>query len=187
MGEGRVTTDGHTYQLAPDFFVMATENPTDYAGTYPLPEAQLDRFMLRLSLDYPDADAEKSLLLTPDRKTMIAQLTPRLDASLLAETKKLVANVTVSDAIASYVLALVQATRHDNRVRLGISPRGGIALVTAAKAFATLNGRTYVDPSDIQTLLDPVFGHRLIAKDPTLSTATILADILQNTAVPIRG
>lgn len=116
MGEGRVTTDGHTYQLAPDFFVMATENPTDYAGTYPLPEAQLDRFMLRLSLGYPDADAEKSLLLTPDRKTMIAQLTPRLDASLLAETKKLVANVTVSDAIASYVLALVQATRHDNRV-----------------------------------------------------------------------
>ncbi|EPD02207.1 hypothetical protein Lpp125_02009 [Lacticaseibacillus paracasei subsp. paracasei Lpp125] len=97
------------------------------------------------------------------------------------------ANVTVSDAIASYVLALVQATRHDNRVRLGISPRGGIALVTAAKAFATLNGRTYVDPSDIQTLLDPVFGHRLIAKDPTLPTATILADILQNTAVPIRG
>lgn len=166
---------------------MATENPTDYAGTYPLPEAQLDRFMLRLSLGYPDADAEKSLLLSPDRKTMIAQLTPRLDASLLAEAKKLVANVTVSDAIASYVLALVQATRHDNRVRLGISPRGGIALVTAAKAFATLNGRTYVDPSDIQTLLDPVFGHRLIAKDPTLPTATILADILQNTAVPIRG
>ena len=187
MGERRVTTDGHTYPLSPDFFVMATENPTDYAGTYPLPEAQLDRFMLRLSLGYPDAAAEKSLLLSPDRQTMIAALKPRLDPATLAASKKLVTTITVTDAIANYVLALVEATRTDQRIRLGISPRGGIALVSAAKAFAMLNGRSYVTPEDIQTLTIPVFGHRLIMKDPTSSSTELLTDILQRIAAPVRG
>ena len=186
MGEGRVTVDGRTYPLPPDFFVMATENPTDYAGTYPLPEAQLDRFMLRLSLGYPDAAAEKSLFVSPDRQTMIANLKPVLDAASLAATKQIVPTITVTDAIADYVLKLVQATRADQRIRLGISPRGGIALVSAAKAFALLNGRSFVKPSDIQHLIIPVFGHRLILKDPTLKSADLLTEILQHTAAPIR-
>ena len=168
------------------FFVMATENPTDYAGTYPLPEAQLDRFMLRLSLGYPDAAAEKSLFVSPDRQTMIANLKPVLDAASLAATKQIVPTITVTDAIADYVLKLVQATRADQRIRLGISPRGGIALVSAAKAFALLNGRSFVKPSDIQHLIIPVFGHRLILKDPTLKSADLLTEILQHTAAPIR-
>ncbi len=143
--------------------------------------------MLRLSLGYPDATAEKSLLLSPDRQIMIAALKPRLDPATLAASKKLVTTITVTDAIANYVLALVEATRTDQRIRLGISPRGGIALVSAAKAFAMLNGRSYVTPEDIQTLTIPVFGHRLIMKDPTSSSTEILTDILQRIAAPVRG
>lgn len=188
MGERRVTLDGETHVLDPDFFVMATQNPADYEGTYPLPEAQLDRFLLRLTIGYPAFEAELALLGEGDPQEKLAGLQPMVDAQGLQALKQVVQQVTVADSIRDYILRLVTRTRQDQRLRYGISPRGSLALVAAARAYAVTLGRAYVTTDDVQRLVPLVFGHRLMKKpgEPA-STATILAEILRQEPVPLRG
>ncbi|KRM72606.1 AAA family ATPase [Lacticaseibacillus brantae] len=182
MGEKRITIDGQTYNLDPNFFVLATQNATEFAGTYPLPEAQLDRFLMRLHLGYPEAYAELALLMGAQHGPVA---TPILTGAQLSALKAEVANVTVSEPVADFVLRLVRATRHYPRVRLGISPRGGLALVAAARALAFIEGRNFVLPDDVQTLVPAVFGHRLLMQPGDGADATsVLAEILQTVLPP---
>jgi len=162
MAEGQVTVDGQTHVLPQPFFVVATQNPLDLAGTFPLPDSQLDRFMLRVSLDYPDAAAERALLTGSDRRDLLAQLKPQLDAAGLAELSRQAQTVTASSALLDYLQALLAASRRHADVRVGLSPRAGLALLSAARAWALLSGRQHVLPEDIQALFLPLAGHRLV-------------------------
>ena len=162
MAESQVTVDGQTHALPRPFFVVATQNPLDLNGTFPLPDSQLDRFMLRLSLDYPDAAAERALLLGSDRRDLLAQLTPQLDGPALLELHRRAQAVTASSALLDYLQALLGASRRHADIRSGLSPRAGLALLGAARAWALLSGRGHVLPEDIQALFVPVAGHRLL-------------------------
>jgi MoxR-like ATPase len=162
MAEGQVTVDGQTHTLAQPFFVVATQNPLDLHGTFPLPDSQLDRFMLRLSLDYPDAAAERALLTGSDRRDLLAQLTPQLDGPSLAELHRQAQAITASAALLDYLQALLLASRRHAEIRVGLSPRAGLALLSAARAWALLSGRTHVLPEDIQALFVPLAAHRLV-------------------------
>lgn len=162
MAEGQVTVDGHTHLLPQPFFVVATQNPLDLAGTFPLPDSQLDRFMLRVSLDYPDAAAERALLTGSDRRDLLAQLTPQLDGPGLAELSRRAQAVTASGALLDYLQALLAASRRHADIRVGLSPRAGLALLGAARAWAMLSGRQHVLPEDIQALFVPLAAHRLV-------------------------
>lgn len=187
MAERKVTVDGTTYGLSPDFFVLATQNPTDYEGTYPLPEAQIDRFLFRLSLGYPNEQAERQLLAGADPAAHIEDVAPVIDAADLHHLKELAAAVHVSDGLIDYAWHLIDATRQDPRIRLGISPRGGMALINAAKAYALCMGREYCIPDDIQTVIGPTFHHRLILNQGSVGDDPIpgiIADIQQATPVP---
>jgi len=162
MAEGQVTVDGQTHILPQPFFVVATQNPLDLAGTFPLPDSQLDRFMLRVSLDYPDAAAERALLTGSDRRDLLAQLTPQLDVASLSALAKQAQAVTASSALLDYLQALLAASRRHADVRVGLSPRAGLALLSAARAWAMLSGRQHVLPEDIQALFVPLAAHRLV-------------------------
>jgi MoxR-like ATPase len=162
MAEGQVTVDGQTHKLSQPFFVVATQNPLDLAGTFPLPDSQLDRFMLRVSLDYPDAAAERALLTGSDRRDLLAQLTPQLDASSLVELSTQAQAITASGALLDYLQALLAASRRHADVRVGLSPRAGLALLGAARAWALLSDRQYVLPEDIQAVFVPLAAHRLV-------------------------
>ncbi len=162
MAEGQVTVDGQTHALPQPFFVVATQNPLDLAGTFPLPDSQLDRFMLRLSLDYPDPTAERALLTGSDRRDLLAQLQPQLDAASLAALFRQSQAITTSGALLDYLQALLQASRRHPDIRVGLSPRAGLALLSAARAWAMLSGRQHVLPEDIQALFVGLAGHRLV-------------------------
>jgi MoxR-like ATPase len=162
MAENQVTVDGQTHKLPQPFFVVATQNPLDLAGTFPLPDSQLDRFMLRVSLDYPDAAAERALLTGSDRRDLLAQLTPQLDGAGLSELSRRAQAVTASHALLDYLQALLGASRRHPDIRVGLSPRAGLALLGAAKAWAMLSGRQHVLPEDIQALFVPLAAHRLV-------------------------
>ena len=163
MAENQVTVDGQTHALAPPFFVVATQNPLDLNGTFPLPDSQLDRFMLRLSLDYPDPSAERALLTGSDRRDMLARLTPQLDAESLLALHEQAQAITASPALLDYLQALLAASRRHPEIRAGLSPRAGLALLGAARAWAMLSGRGHVLPEDIQALFVPLAAHRLMA------------------------
>jgi MoxR-like ATPase len=154
--------DGQTHILPQPFFVVATQNPLDLAGTFPLPDSQLDRFMLRVSLDYPDAAAERALLTGSDRRDLLAQLTPQLDVAGLSTLARQAQTVTASSALLDYLQALLAASRRHADVRVGLSPRAGLALLSAARAWAMLSGRQHVLPEDIQALFVPLAAHRLV-------------------------
>lgn len=183
MAEGQVTVDGQTHILPQPFFVVATQNPLDLAGTFPLPDSQLDRFMLRVSLDYPDATAERALLTGSDRRDLLAQLTPQLDAGALAALTRQAQAVTASGALLDYLQALLAASRRHADVRVGLSPRAGLALLGAARAWAFLSGRQHVLPEDIQALFVPLAAHRLVttrgASGDSLARS-LLADVAVN-------
>ncbi len=161
MEEGQVTVEGETRPLPQPFFVIATQNPTTQMGTYPLPESQLDRFLMRLTLGYPDADAERELLRGRDRRELIADLPPALGPEELAAAQRAVGQIHVSDALLDYVQALLEGSRAGGRYRLGLSPRAGLALVRAARAWALLADRDAVLPDDVQAVFASVAGHRL--------------------------
>ena len=163
MAENQVTVDGQTHTLAQPFFVVATQNPLDLNGTFPLPDSQLDRFMLRLSLDYPDPSAERALLTGSDRRDMLARLTPQLDAESLLALHQRAQAITASSALLDYLQALLAASRRHPEIRAGLSPRAGLALLGAARAWAMLSGRSHVLPEDIQALFVPLAAHRLPA------------------------
>jgi MoxR-like ATPase len=162
MAEGQVTVDGQTHTLAQPFFVVATQNPLDLNGTFPLPDSQLDRFMLRLSLDYPDAAAERALLTGSDRRDLLAQLTPQLDGSALLTLQRQAQAITASAALLDYLQALLASSRRHADIRVGLSPRAGLALLGAARAWALLSGRGHVLPEDLQALFVPLAAHRLL-------------------------
>ncbi len=187
MSEGKVTIDNHTYSLSPHFFVLATQNPIEYEGTYPLPEAQLDRFLFRLKIGYPASEDELNLMLgKPRSENLVRQL---LTESEVDELKALVEEVFVHEHVGKYALQLVQASRTHNGIALGVSPRGGVAFVRAAKAFALTEGRRFVTPEDLQKILPAVFGHRIQLKSGRSSEqelTAILRQLIERVPVPVR-
>jgi MoxR-like ATPase len=162
MEEKQVTIEGETRPLPEPFFVIATQNPLDQVGTYALPESQLDRFLMRISLGYPDRAAERELLAGKDRRGMVENLPSLLGAGELQQLQALVLQVHAADPLLDYVQDLVAATRSGQWFLQGLSPRAGIAVVRAAKAQALLNGRNYVAPDDVQAVLPQTIAHRLI-------------------------
>ncbi|MFV0453533.1 MAG: AAA family ATPase [Pseudomonas sp.] len=168
MEEGQVTIEGATRPLPEPFFVIATQNPVSSGGTFALPESQLDRFLMRLSLGYPAQAAERALLLGDSRRALLTRLEPLLDHAGLLEIQQAVTQVRVSDALVDYVLRLVEATRTQPQFAWGLSPRASLALLAAARAWAFVDGRDYVIPEDVQAVLPAVVGHRLRERsDPT--------------------
>ena len=161
MEEHQVTAEGETRALPEPFFVIATQNPMHQVGTFPLPESQLDRFLMRINLGYPDAKAERELLKGAERRDLISQLKPEMNALQLAELQKTVPTMQVSDALLDYVQQLINHTRHSPRFTQGLSPRAGVAILRAAQAWALMEGRRQVLPEDVQAILPAVVGHRL--------------------------
>ncbi|PTL54902.1 AAA family ATPase [Paraconexibacter algicola] len=162
MQERRVTVDVHSHELARPFVVLATQNPVEFEGTYPLPEAQVDRFMMRLSLGYPDADAEAAMLLAHELGDRVAALDAAGGPAEVLQAQDLARRVHTSEALRAYVVALLTRTREDARVELGASPRAGLLLLRAAKARALLHGRDHALPDDVQALAEVVLAHRLV-------------------------
>ena len=168
MEEGQVTIEGATRPLPEPFFVIATQNPVSSGGTFALPESQLDRFLMRLSLGYPAQAAERALLLGDARRDLLPRIEPILDHAELARLQAQVPKVRASDALVDYVLRLVEATRSQPQFAWGLSPRASLALLAAARAWALLAERDYVIPEDVQAVLPSVVGHRLRERaDPT--------------------
>ncbi|RNL67685.1 AAA family ATPase [Zhongshania marina] len=161
MAEKQVTVEGETRILPTPFFVMATQNPWFQSGTFPLPESQLDRFLMRISLGYPDEQSERRLLAGGDPRLVIDELRPLLNAEKIIALQAMVDKIEIRDSVLSYVQRLIAFTRHDSHYAFGLSTRAALALIQAAKAWAMLDGREYVLPDDIQLLLEPVATHRL--------------------------
>jgi MoxR-like ATPase len=181
MEERQVTVDGKTYQLEPPFMIIATQNPMEMAGTYPLPEAQRDRFMARISIGYPTVAAEMSMLDTHAASSPLDALVPAADAAEVRAFTRAVRQVHVSDAVMHYAVSLAAATRTHPDLRLGASPRASLHLVRACRAYAALDGRDYVIPDDVQALAVPVLAHRLF---PAVQAAPVLADLVGLLPVP---
>ena len=161
MEEHQVTIEGTTRKLPNPFFVIATQNPSHQTGTYPLPESQLDRFLMRIQMGYPDEKAERSLLCGIDRREIIAGLEPQMDAADLLALQQNAKKVFVSEALLDYVQALLRHTRESESYAHGLSPRAGLALLSAARAWAMIDGRNAVIPEDVQNILPGVVSHRL--------------------------
>lgn len=164
MEERQVTCEGKTYALPQPFFVIATQNPMSQMGTYPLPESQLDRFLMRISIGYPDAETEKLLFKGGDTREQLAMLKVCLPATTIADIKQSIQQIKVSDSLVDYVQRLVSYTRSSDDIVVGLSPRGAMALIKAAKTWAFMHERAYVVPEDIQYLFSAVVAHRLIPK-----------------------
>jgi MoxR-like ATPase len=168
MAEQQVTVDGETHRLPDPFFVIATQNPVDLAGTFPLPDSQLDRFLMRLTLGYPDPASERAMLAEPDRRGLIDRLAPKLDRTGLRALRAAAASLTTSAALIDYVQRLLAASRAAPGVAVGLSPRAGLALLAAARALALIDGRDHVLPEDVQQAFVAVAAHRLVpAADET--------------------
>ena len=161
MEEHQVTAEGATRPLPEPFFVIATQNPLHQVGTFPLPESQLDRFLMRISLGYPDAKAERELLRGAERRDLIAHLQPAMTAVQLKELQEAVPHIQASDALIDYVQALIHHSRVSPRFTQGLSPRAGVAVLRAAQAWSMMEGRRQVLPEDVQAILPAVAGHRL--------------------------
>ena len=161
MEERQVTVEGETRQLPEPFFVIATQNPSTQTGTFPLPESQLDRFLMRIELGYPDPDAERELLKGGDRRQNLAMVEPVIDLETLAERQALVDEIKVSDPLIEYIQRLVGYSRRGSDFAFGLSPRGSLALLQSAKAWALLQDRSHVVPEDVQAVLPGVVEHRL--------------------------
>jgi MoxR-like ATPase len=183
MAEHQVTVDGTTHSLPDPFFVIATQNPVDLAGTYPLPDSQLDRFLLRLALGYPGEAAERDLLAGVDRRDLIAQTMPLLGTADVLAARRAVQEVHASEALIAYVQALLARSRKHPGVRVGLSPRAGLALLRAARAYALLLGRSHVLPEDVQSLFGAVAAHRLVADAQAGSDASLAKAILHSVPV----
>lgn len=183
MAEHQVSIDGVSHRLPAPFFVIATQNPVDLAGTFPLPDSQLDRFLLRLSMGYPDASAERAMLAGRDRRLLINETLPRLGADDVLALQRAVEGVHASEALLDYVQRLLLESRRHAGVRVGLSPRAGLALLRGARAHALLLGRAHVLPDDVRTLFAPVAAHRLVADAEGERRDALAASILAAVAV----
>jgi MoxR-like ATPase len=192
MNEGQVTVDVNSYPLPQPFLVIATQNPVEHHGTYPLPESQLDRFLMRVHMGYPDGDAEREILRSAAGAAQLDSLRPVLTGADVLEMQQAVTKVRVDDALVSYALAIVRKTRESEFLSLGVSPRGSQMLYRAAQAMAFLEGRTYCTPEDIKPLVVPVFAHRVVVSGSYSSTLKktdqaeqVMRDIAETVAVPV--
>lgn len=189
MAERRVTVDGQTYALKPPFMVIATQNPVDHEGTFPLPEAQLDRFLVRLSLGYPSMEEESNMLERLQFGHPIEELSPVVTAADVLSSQEAVRNIFVDEKIRRYILELIHATRDHEEVALGGSPRASIALFRTGQALAAVSGREFVLPDDIKKMAMPVLGHRLILRPESrlrkINAASVVKEILGEIPVPV--
>src|ERR687885_243092 len=192
MGEGHVTVEGTTYKLPAPFIVVATQNPIEHHGTYPLPESQLDRFMLRIRIGYPASDVEKVIVRDREHGDPLEALRPVMTGADIAELQRSVAEVTVDDALVDYLMRIVAATRDSEMLDLGVSPRGTLALFRAAQALALTEERAYCVPDDIKRLVLPVFAHRLVVSSRFSSSLrrseeaeAVLREIMKTVSVPL--
>ena len=193
MAEGHVTVEGVTYRLRAPFMVVATQNPVEHHGTYPLPESQVDRFMLRLRIGYPSFDVEKEILRDRERGDPLEVLRPVLTGEDVVELQRVVHTVSVDDALVDYLMRIVSATRESETLDLGVSPRGTLALFRAAQALALTEGRDYCVPDDIKRLILPVFAHRLVVNSRFSSSLhrrseeaeEVLREIMKTVSVPL--
>ncbi|BCL83449.1 ATPase [Ktedonobacteria bacterium brp13] len=188
MEEVQITIDGNTYKLPRPFMVMATQNPIEYEGTFPLPEAQLDRFMMGIQLGYPKPADEINILDTHQLRHPLDDLEQIMTAEELIFIQQQVRTIHVDASIREYIVALVNATRHHQNIYLGISPRGSLALLRAGQALAAIQGRGYVIPDDVKMLVKPTLAHRIIvtpaARVRSITPNAILDEILQSVAIP---
>lgn len=191
MEEGSVTVDGVTYRLEKPFFVIATQNPSGYVGTYPLPEAQLDRFSIRMSMGYPTEDEEYSIITGRRTENPINKVKSAASKEEIAQMIDACAEVSVDPEVAKYIVALVRATRQSDKIALGASPRASIALMKVAQAYAFIAGRDFVMPEDVSAVYLPVIAHRLtLSKEARMNSEKVddvLRDVLHTVKMPFRS
>ena len=192
MNEGQVTVDSRSYPLPQPFVVIATQNPVEHHGTYPLPESQMDRFLMRVRMGYPDAASERGILRSEAGAARLESLEAVMTAAEVLAMQEEATRVRVDDALVTYTLAIVQKTRESEYLSLGVSPRGALMLYRAAQALAFLEGRDFATPADFKSLSIPVFAHRVVANARYSSTLKkseqaeqILREIVESVAVPV--
>lgn len=190
MSDGQVSVEGTTHILSKPFFVLATQNPFEFEGTYVLPESQLDRFMLRIRMGYPARSEERRILTMHRDGTPVEQLRPVISSEQIVDIQRLVREVRFDDSVAEYLLEIVRATRDNEDLRVGVSTRGALTLYRAAQALAFLLGRDFVVPDDIKALVGPVFAHRIVGKSflqagEFSAAEAILRDIVDQIEVPV--
>jgi MoxR-like ATPase len=184
MEERQVSVEGETYQLPQPFFVIATQNPLEQAGTFPLPESQLDRFLMRITLGYPAESIEKQMYMGANSRQLLESLQPLLDNATISDIQKQVEAVTVSDVLVDYVMRIVNLSRQLSPEVNGLSPRGGLALIRAAKAWAYIESREFVLPEDVQMVLESVVLHRIRGNQPSTKQLTSWIADLKSVSVP---
>jgi MoxR-like ATPase len=192
MNESQVTVDAHSYPLPQPFLVIATQNPVEHHGTYPLPESQLDRFLMRVRMGYPDSNAEREILRSEAGTTKLEAMQPVLSGADVLEMQHAVTQVRVDESLVSYALSIVRKTRESEQFSLGVSPRGSQMLYRAAQAMAFLDGRSFCTPEDIKPLVVPVFAHRVVVNGLYSSTLKksdqaeqVIQEIVDSTPVPV--
>ncbi|MGR3176519.1 MAG: AAA family ATPase [Candidatus Anammoxibacter sp.] len=188
MSEQQVTIEGTSYPLHAPFLIIATQNPIDFHGTYPLPEAQLDRFLVRIGMGYPDTESEIAILYSQAETHPVDHVKPVVHKDTIVEMQQAIRRVRVDKSIAGYILEIVEKTRQDSRIKLGVSPRGSIMLFRASQAAAFTQGRVFVIPDDVQRLATYVFAHRIIltskAKYGGINNDSLIEEILSSVNVP---
>ncbi len=192
MNEGQISIDGHSHALPQPFLVLATQNPVEHHGTYPLPESQLDRFLMRVRMSYPEGESEREILRSEAGAAQLDTVRPVMSAADVTAIQDEVTQVRVDDTLADYTLQIVRRTRESEALTLGVSPRGSLMLYRAAQAMAYLDGRSFCTPDDFKTLAVPVFAHRVVVNARYSSTLKkseqseqILREIVESVAVPV--
>ncbi|HKY31802.1 MAG TPA: MoxR family ATPase [Candidatus Polarisedimenticolia bacterium] len=189
MSEFRVSVDSASHPLPDPFFVIATQNPIEHHGTYPLPDSQLDRFLMRIRVGYPDGAAEKEILARHGLSSPVESLQPVVSAEEVLALQRLAHEVAVDEAVLEYIVAIARQTRDGELIELGVSPRGSVSLCRAAQAHALVDGRTYVTPDDVKAVAVPVLEHRLVLRDGAArrhdAARLVLEEILQTVDVPL--
>jgi MoxR-like ATPase len=192
MNEGQITVDSHSYPLPQPFLVIATQNPVEHHGTYPLPESQLDRFLMRVQMGYPDSNAEREILRSEAGAAKLEHMSPVLGGADILEMQNAVTQVRVDESLVTYALAIVKKTRESEHFSLGVSPRGSQMLYRAAQAMAFLDGRTFCVPEDFKPLVVPVFAHRVVVSGLQSSTVKkseqaehVMQEIADSVPVPV--
>lgn len=189
MNEKQVSLDSRTYKLDPPFLVVATQNPVEYHGTYPLPEAQLDRFAVRIEMGYPDTRYEAAIILEREKEDPLLDLKQVISCADIVKIQNEVKKVKVEESIVQYIIRIADSTRTDSHIKLGISTRGALMLFMCARAKAYIEGREYVIPEDVKEMAMPVFPHRLVLNTKSrysgVKKENVIAEILSNTEIPV--
>lgn len=184
MAEEQVTVDGKTYKIPQPFFVIATQNPIETYGTFPLPEGQLDRFMMKISIGYPEIKAEREILKQGSSREKIYSINSLMEKQEIIDLQNKIRQVYISDKIINWIMDFITNTRKDNRIVLGLSTRAGLSITYVSKTFAYFRGRDYVIPEDVKELIPYVVPHRIILRDDTISKEEVILSILKNIPTP---